>query len=487
MPALEIPRLGRGLISAPRQRFPLRVSANRRYLQCPDGSPFRVQCSAAWLASTRSTASEWATYLADRKARGFNTVILMAIVQSGYTAFGTGSEPANRAGAQPFTSTGDFSTPNAAYFDYLETLVAMANAAGVCVFLFYTYWGFGGPSPGDQGWWNQLSSNSLGNCTAWGAYLGNRLKKYPNIILGSGGDYTADPVGDASNIAKTVAILNGIRSAGGYAAQWPAGNEWNNPDTLAQAQGGFSYGPDPATSDQQLGTFYACGPNIGTFTTNGYTYVTAALSFGHATRLPSIGQEGCYVGENNLTGINGTRVNIRKYQNWLVLGGSTAGQCFGQHYEWNWETAGPTLWSDTLNSLESQDISRSFKLYDTIGWHRHLPSGTASGFAGRDLIVSGAGSGDQAVISSIDELGFSLLAYRASDGTGTQGYSVDLRSMAGPVAGWWFNPTSGDTLPEQTSGGEYVLSNGTASQAFTTPGNNGTGENDWFLLLRSKG
>lgn len=457
---LQIPTLGRGIHANVRSPvFPLSVSANGRYLQSADGTPFRVQCDAVWLATTRSNSSEWDTYIADRKARGFNTVILMAIAQSGYQSFGTGSEPNNRAGNPPFNTPGDFSTPNTAYFNYIETLVSKANTAGLLVFLFYTYWGF---SAGDQGWWTELGANSTPVCTAWGAFLGNKLKAYPNIILGTGGDFSSST---GTEVTRTKAILAGIRSAGGYATKWLAGNEWNNPDTLATAQAGFTYGTDPTASDQNLATFYGCGPSG-----NGQTFTTAASSYAASPTLPSIIQEACYVGETNLPGIDGSRPNMRAYHYWAVLGGSTAGQCFGQHFLWNWETTGGTIWSDTLASNESIDVSKAFGLYAQLRWHTHAPA--------QSRVVSGVGSGGSTVVCSLASDGTSMLAYRATNGTGTQTYDLDLRGMSGPTRARWFNPTTGVFTPEATG-----LSNALSSRTFVTPGNNGTGTNDWVLVL----
>jgi len=51
-------------------RFPLRVSANGRYLVDRHGTPFRLNAEAAWFFSTHATPADVLTYLDDRPTSG---------------------------------------------------------------------------------------------------------------------------------------------------------------------------------------------------------------------------------------------------------------------------------------------------------------------------------------------------------------------------------------------------------------------------------
>lgn len=67
-------------------------------------------------------------------------------------------------------------------------------------------------------------------------------------------------------------------------------------------------------------------------------------------------------------------------------------------------------------------------------------------------------------------------AYFSSTGTGTRSITVNTGFFSGSGTARWFNPTSG----AYTAIGDFTNS---GSQSFGTPGNNGTGTNDWVLVL----
>src|SRR5665213_961171 len=81
--------------------FPLKVSASHRYFVDQNGQPFRLNCEAAWMLSVQATTEEVNAYLDDRAGKGFNSIILMAMVHPGdYTEFSPNC-PRNRHGHAP--------------------------------------------------------------------------------------------------------------------------------------------------------------------------------------------------------------------------------------------------------------------------------------------------------------------------------------------------------------------------------------------------
>ena len=70
---------------APPPTFPLKVSANGRYLVDQRGRPWRVQADAAWLMSSEATPAEVDPTSPRGSAQGFNSFYLMAMVHPGDT------------------------------------------------------------------------------------------------------------------------------------------------------------------------------------------------------------------------------------------------------------------------------------------------------------------------------------------------------------------------------------------------------------------
>ncbi len=66
--------------------FPLSVAPNGRYLQTIGAAPFILKGDAPWEAIGELSASEWATYLATRKAQRFNALVMQLINPVKYVA-----------------------------------------------------------------------------------------------------------------------------------------------------------------------------------------------------------------------------------------------------------------------------------------------------------------------------------------------------------------------------------------------------------------
>src|SRR5919198_3082123 len=92
-------------------RFPLTISADRRRLVDADGVPFLVQGDAAWSLIANLTLDDAIRYLDDRRAKGFNTV-LVNLIEHLFSK----DPPRDLAGREPFSTPGNLGTPNDAYF-----------------------------------------------------------------------------------------------------------------------------------------------------------------------------------------------------------------------------------------------------------------------------------------------------------------------------------------------------------------------------------
>lgn len=102
--------------------LPLKVSANRRYLVDQQDKPFLIVGDTAWSLIVDLSESDIKMYLDDRSRRGFNSIIVNLIEHQ----FST-DPPRTKAGIEPFKTSGDFSTPNPAYFDFAREVIELAG------------------------------------------------------------------------------------------------------------------------------------------------------------------------------------------------------------------------------------------------------------------------------------------------------------------------------------------------------------------------
>jgi hypothetical protein len=137
-------------------------------------------------------------YLADRRARGVNA-LLVNLIEHKFADH----PPLDRAGNPPFTTPADFSTPNEAYFAHVDRVLARAAAAGMVVLLAPAYLGDKG---GDEGWYVEVRRNGPSRMRGYGRYVGARYRSAPNLIWVEGGD--APPMAATDEIEALVA---GIR------------------------------------------------------------------------------------------------------------------------------------------------------------------------------------------------------------------------------------------------------------------------------------
>ncbi len=137
----------------------------------------------------------WTSYLENRRLKGFNT-ILVELMEHQFSS----NPPNNVYGAAPFTTPGDFSTPNEAYFAHAEYVIAKAKSKGILVLITPAYMGGGG-----EGWYQEMVANGEAKLRAYGQYVANRFKAYDNILWVEGGDY------NPPEKVLLRAVANGIR------------------------------------------------------------------------------------------------------------------------------------------------------------------------------------------------------------------------------------------------------------------------------------
>lgn len=190
--------------------YPVKVSANGRYLVDQNNTPFLIAGDSPQAMIYRLSEAQAGSYFADRQAHGFNTAGWIDVVCAGRD-YPSNIYAATYDGIRPFTGFlrggsdwqfYDLRKPNEAYFARLDHIVELAAKRHILVFL----------DPAETaGWLLTLRNNGLAADYAYGRYLGNRYKKYPNIAWINGNDFSGWK--DSSNDAVVQAVAKGIRSA----------------------------------------------------------------------------------------------------------------------------------------------------------------------------------------------------------------------------------------------------------------------------------
>jgi hypothetical protein len=172
------------------------------------GTPFLIVGESAWGLIHRLTLAQVDAYIADRKASGFNTAMIMLMRnQEGITG---GSPPNNANGDAPFAGT-PLIPANAveAYFNHADTIIRKFQNAGMLVLLAGCYSGGGN----EDGWWDDLTSDTVAN--NWGRWLGARYNTaaFPNVVWVGGGDRRPP------SLTRAEALQSGIVQGGGTQLQ----------------------------------------------------------------------------------------------------------------------------------------------------------------------------------------------------------------------------------------------------------------------------
>ncbi len=192
---------GRPHAAAPAPAFPLKVSRDGRHLVDRNGRPFFYQADTPWWMIWKGKPADIHVYLANRKARGFNTLQIMVLPAGAAPEAHLVNEP-DVNGNRPFPDGRilDVASVSEAYMRHVDEVIRQASAAGFYLVLAPAWFGAKG---GDF----EVYINDH-NATAWGRYLANRYRAYPNIAWIMAGDSNAE--GKASAVRAMARAFKAI-------------------------------------------------------------------------------------------------------------------------------------------------------------------------------------------------------------------------------------------------------------------------------------
>jgi hypothetical protein len=454
IPAVQANAAPRKTSSASFPVYPVKVSHNRRYLVDQNNVPFLIAGDTPQGLIYRLSEAQADSYFADRQAHGFNTAGWVDVVCAGrdypkniYGATYDGIRPFNGFvhGGTDWTHY-DLSKPNEAYFTRLDHIVELAAKHGTLIFL----------DPAETaGWISTLRNNGLAADYAYGRYLGNRYKKFPNVAWLNGNDFMTWI--DFNDDELSQAVANGIKSV--------------DPGQLQTVE--LNYQTSSSLDDQ---TWVPIISLNGTYTYSP-TYMKTLHSYNQTPTMPVFLMEAHYDLENVGTPPDfGTPSVLRREEYWAMLSGAK-GQFYGNRYTWSFangwqshlDTRGVTqftIWKDFFGSLPWQDLVPDQK-------HTVVTAGLGTYGNIRTTRVS---ESDYCTASKTPS-GTVVLAYMPTVRTIT----VNMASLRAPTNAKWFDPANGAYTT--ISGGPFANK---GTRKFTPPGKNHDGDGDWVLLLTAK-
>jgi Protein of unknown function (DUF4038)/Putative collagen-binding domain of a collagenase len=423
--------------------FPFQVSGDLRYLVDDVGKPVLIHGDSSWSIIVQLDTTGVLDYLDDRRNKGFNALVVN-LIESHFS----NNPPKNVFGQGPFTTPGNFATPNEAYFAHVDWILQKAEERGILVLLNPAYMGH--PNNGQngasiQGWYSTIVANGPSKNRSYGQWLGNRYKPYNNIIWIWAGDQV--PAVGSTGVKYQLEILKGIKETA--------------PDHLHTAH--FK-----RTTTALEHPDFAPHMDLDLNYSKHFTYLNAQRAYTRTNFLPTFLYEAYYEG-STLTPTSRSLIRAQAY--WANLTGST-GQVFGQDPLWRFKSN----WRSFLNTSGTKDMTHVLAVFQDKPWHTLVPDFNHS------VVTSGFGTfgGSTYVTAARSSSGGLVMAYIPSTGTGAKSITVNMAKLSSSVSGRWYNPTSGVYT---TISGSPLKNAG--SRTFTTPGNNGTGTNDWLLLLQA--
>lgn len=414
--------------------FPLRVDKARSALVMQRGAPFLMHGDAAWSLIAQLTPEEVDAYLADRRARGFNT-LLVNLLEHKFAD----RAPANIFGELPFLKPADFRAPNPVYFSYAQWVVRRAEEAGFLVVLVPSYLGFEGKS---EGWESEMVHAGTAVLRDYGRFVGALFAEHPNIMWAHGGDRNPTDL----NLIREMVL--GIREAGA--------------NQLATAH----CAPETAAADFWPGESWLDINSV-------YSYRdvrdAALRQFSTRSKMPFFLIESHY---ENTPEISARQIRIQAYH--ALLSGAH-GQIFGNHPIWHFSGPGyykvSMTWREALSSRGAIDMANLRDLFSSRPWWSLQPD------LAQTTLVDRFPWWSQRAIAAVTADKALAVVYVPRQ----MSVTLDLGSLRGSqIRSTWFDPTDGGYVAAAAT---HLPAKGTRS--FAPPGPNAAGDGDWLLILES--
>lgn len=427
----------------------LKVSENKRFLVHEDGTPFFYLGDTGWEMLHRLSKDETERYLENRRAKGFT------VIQTVILAELDGLTTPNAEGNLPLKDN-DPLKPNEAYFDHVDWAVKKAAEKGICLGLLPT-WG----DKWNRKWGTGPQVFNPENARAYGKFLGERYKDYPNIIWILGGDR---PIEVEIQRQTICAMAEGLREGdkGTHLISFhPTGGQGSS--QLLHNEPWLDFNMRQNGHSQS------------------YTerYFTTYEDYKLEPVKPVIDAEPIYedhpVNFNPDQNGHSTATDVRRPLYWDLFSGAF-GHTYGHHSVWQMWAPGRTPvnrplmpWYDAIDQPGAGQMIYARLLLESRPFLTRIPDNSV--IVPDNIASAVPGAGSYRFAATCDQEGTYAMIYVPVG----RKFSVRMDAIRGKeVIAWWYNPRTG----EATQIGKYS-NNGI--QTFNTPT---PGENlDWILVL----
>lgn len=421
------------------QTFPLHVSENGRYLIDATGKPFLMAGESPQAMMVNCSVDDAELFFANRQSHGFNAAWINLLCRKGTGGREDGSTFDK---IPPFDTPNDLGTPNDAYFARCEQIMQIAAKHDCLVLL----------DPCETiDHLKLMVDNGPDKCRSFGRYLGNRFKRFDNLIWMSGNDFQSWK-GERSDQAA-LALAQGIRDEDPHHLQtvelnYLTSTSRDDPkwDKLIDLSGAYTYYPP---------------------------YAQVIKDYNRSPAKPVFMVESDYEFERD-----STPAVLRRIEYWSILSGAT-GQLYGNGYTWPFANG----WKQKLDTPGAVEFAYIKKLFEPRAWHLLVPDQK------HEVVTAGYGTfdGSETPGSVYGMTSDYVTAARAADGSLVMAFlptrrtvTVDMTKLRGPTTARWYDPSNGryhaiDGTPLANSG----------PHSFIPPGNNADGDGDWLLVLET--
>lgn len=411
------------------------------------------------------------TYVDSRAALGVNGM-LVRVLSKRLDQMGNDGEGirgiALRDGTLPFTTPGDFSTPNEPYFAHYDGLIDICGQSGMLVQLAIVYLGVAGVQ--SDGWQGQLVANSSSNRQGFGAYLANRWIDKSNVIIVIGGDNT--PSGSALTGCQD--LLQGYRSVD-TSKLWTFHTGSDQKSSNLDAS--FAADPPdlPLLVPPQLNGCYSWSRSV--------MDLLLSQAYDASPTRPAFQVEGLYEHNNGLGAYDPSdaeRIIVRQgYAIARLLG---VGGVVGNERVWPGGEDNPpivtgyntdALWQSALDNTSDgndagiRDCEKINTAFASHSWQSLIPNGKLP---------------SPMITAESDTYGaFNETSLGAAYTSGGASFTVNLSLFSGIVVVTWVDPTSGSVVP--ATGSPFSPTGTHAFNASAEVGSNSIGDGDWLAFF----